>query len=95
MQNFLLSCIRYLHNLEQWQIKNETSSKNIKPGINLNHNIYIHASFVYNNLSLHNQRALIEYIYIYIYIYISLSNILIIFIYLKLNYEVIVKQWGV
>ena len=36
---FLLSCIHY-HNLEQWHKKIETSSKNIKPRINLNHNRY-------------------------------------------------------
>ena len=38
---FLLSRIHY-HNLEQWQIKLKPVQKNIKPRINLNHNIYIY-----------------------------------------------------
>ena len=37
---FLLSCIHY-HNLEQLQIKPKPVQKNIKPRINLSHNINI------------------------------------------------------
>jgi len=39
---FLFSFVMYYYlNLEQWQKKIETGSKNIKPRIHVNHNIYI------------------------------------------------------
>ena len=35
---FLLSCSHY-HNVEQWQIKTETSSKKVKPRIKFNNHL--------------------------------------------------------